>query len=153
MAVNSVIFQGDASPWNDPCKNILHLENEEIKAMVALKWPVQIDCRCRPMRKLRRCPAQDQSYKNANFCHFDLFWQNSGYWSKIQNFDIAAKCSTFYKCAIFYYFFSDMLRKKGSFYMEKVTFTPKKKHFFRLYLQRAQSCHCLYSPAILACVN
>ena len=54
-----------------------------------------------PMRKLRRCPTQDQCSKNGNFCHFGLFWQNSGYWTKIHKFDIAAKCSTFYKCTFF----------------------------------------------------
>ena len=89
------------------------------------------------MRKLRRCPAQDQCSKSADFCHFGLFWQNPGYRTKIHKFDIPAKCSTFYECTFFQYFFSDMLRKKGSFFTKKVTFTPKKKHFFHLYLQRA----------------
>ena len=91
------------------------------------------------MRKSRRCFAQDQCSKNADFCHFGLFWQNPGYRTKIHKFDIPAKCSTFYECTFFSTFFPTCFEKKGSFFTKKVTFTPKKKHFFRLYLQRAPS--------------
>ena len=89
------------------------------------------------MRKLRRCPAQDQCSKNADFCHFGLFWQNLDIEQKSTNSTFQQNVPHFTNALFFSTFFPTCFEEKVVFSQKKVTFTPKKKHFFRLYLQRA----------------
>ena len=122
-------------------KHILDLEIDRIKTMPR---PGSMRKIRRLMRKLRRCPAQDQCSKNTDFCHFGLFWQNPGYRTKIHKFDIPAKCSKFYECTFFSTFFPTCFEKKVVFSRKKSLLHLKKKHFFRLYLQRALICNSIF---------